>query len=85
MVSELIKDVDLVSRFNMVIHDEQSIDDESKYLLLKNMLHLYFRVRSFSTAKDVTSKYRSDNKKRKSKALRTELKKMNEKKENYPE
>ena len=50
------------------------MDDDIKYPLLEKMLALYLRVRSFSLAKDITTKYRMLNKRGKKKALRSDLK-----------
>ena len=82
MVSDLLRDVGVISIFNAIADGAVSTDKETKYSLLQNMLQLYLRVRSFSTARDVTAKYRHENRKRKSKALRTELKNKQENKEN---
>ena len=73
LIKDLMKNVDVVSAYNNVV-DTFGDDDVIKYPLLEKMLALYLRVRSFSLAKDITTKYRILNKKGKNKALRTDLK-----------
>ena len=69
MVIDLMKDMDVISTYNRILQDIL-VDDEIKYALLMKMLALYLRVRSFSLARSLTTKYRLANKKGKQKALR---------------
>ena len=57
MVKDLIKNVDVISAYNNVVGPFVDGDD-IKYPLLEKMLALYLRVRSFSLAKGITTKYR---------------------------
>ena len=45
----------------------KTVDAEIRDNLLENMLKLYFRVRAFSLARDITEKHKVDLKKKKSK------------------
>ena len=73
MVALLMKDVNIISRYHSFVGD--NVDKEVKDMLLEKLMALYLRVRAFSSVKDIASKYMSENKKGKSKALRAELKK----------
>ena len=76
MVIDLMKDMDvIISTYNRILQDI-SVDDEIKYALLMKMLALYLRVRSFSLARSLTTKYRLANKKGKQKALRKNLRNL---------
>ena len=70
----LLQNADVVSLCNaMVDMSGVSLVDEIKQNLLQNMLMLYFRVRSFSLAKDITCKKKTTSST--SKALRKGIKK----------
>ena len=75
MVIDLMKDMDVISTYNRILQDI-SVDDEIKYALLMKMLALYLRVRSFSLARSLTTKYRLANKKGEQKALRKNLRNL---------
>ena len=76
MTKSLLMNTKVVSLFNNLIDDSGvAIDSEIKDNLLENMLNLYLRVRSFSYAKDITNKHKFALKKKKSKALRKDIKK----------
>ena len=66
---------DIVSLFS-VISDGIDIQNEIKDNILENMLELYLRVRSFSFAKDITSKQKKLHDK--DKGLRKEIKRSME-------
>ena len=76
----LLINTEVVSLFNSLIEDSGvAIDPEVTDNMLENMLNLYFRVRSFSYAKDVTNKHKFALKKKKNKALRKDIKKAMDK------
>ena len=80
MTNNLLMNTEVVSLFNTLSEDSGvAIDSEIKDNLLENMLNLYLRVRSFSYAKDVTNKHKFALKKKKSKALRKDIKKAMDK------
>ena len=57
MADCLLESVDVVSFFNAVVNMAGvNLPEEIKMNLLQNMIMLYPRVRSFSLAKDITSK-----------------------------
>ena len=58
-----------------------NISKQTSKLCLENIIKLYLRVRSFSYAKDVISKFKIQQKAKKSKGLRKELKKYSEDKQ----
>ena len=66
---------DIVSLFS-VVSDGIDIQNEIKDNILEKMLELYLRVRSFSLAKDITSKQKKLHDK--NKGLRKEIKKYME-------
>ena len=75
MVIDLMKDMDVISTYNRILQDIL-VDDEIKYAFLMKMLALYLRVRSFSLARSLTTKYRLANIKGKQKALRKNLRNL---------
>ena len=77
MSTDLIKDVDIVSYFNLLVDEtDKRLTIEIQQNLLQSMIALYLRVRSFSLAKDITTK---QNTSVSSKSLRKNLKKSIEK------
>ena len=58
-----------------------NISKQTSKLCLENIVKLYLRVRSFSYAKDIISKFKIQQKAKKSKGLRKELKKYSEDKQ----
>lgn len=56
----------------------ENISKQTNKLCLENIIKLYLRVRSFSYAKDYISKFKTQQKAKKSKALRKELKRYSE-------
>lgn len=61
MVSTLTKDVELLSNFNSIVAVSSFIPcDEDKMRLLEKILHLYLRIRTFTLAKDLTKKLRTN-------------------------
>ena len=74
MVDHLLESIDVVSFFNAAVNMAGvDLHEEIKMNLLQNMLLFCLRVRSFSLAKDITSKKKSSN--TSSKALRQDIKK----------
>lgn len=67
----LVQRVDIVSTFETMVHGcTNSISKETRICLLKKMIQLYLRVRTFSYAKDITRSQAA-----KKKALRKDIKK----------
>ena len=65
----------LKSLWDNIIEDcRQSVTNQTAKLCLENIVKLYLKVRSFSFAKDFITKYKIEEKSRKSKSLRKELK-----------
>ena len=62
MLIDLVKDMDVVSTSNKILQDILVVD-EIKFALLMKMTALYSRVRSFSLARCIITKYRPANKK----------------------
>ncbi|XP_012562511.2 uncharacterized protein LOC105847457 [Hydra vulgaris] len=58
LTKHLLKDPNIISFYNAIVHDVKfvSIDKEIKLNLLEKMIELYFRVRTFSLAKNITAK-----------------------------
>ena len=54
------------------------MNEETQENLLEKLISLYLRVRSFSTARDITSKHQEEQKASKSKGLRKSIKKSAE-------
>ena len=74
MVDHLLESIDVVSFSNAAVNMAGvDLHEEIKMNLLQNMIILYLRVRSFSIAKDITSKQESSS--TLSKALRQDIKK----------
>ena len=74
MADCLLESIDVVSFFNAAVNMAGvNLPEEINRKLLENMLVLYLRDRSFSLAKDITSKKKSSNASRK--ALRQDIKK----------
>ena len=69
-----IDNMDVVSTYNKIVRDIL-VNDEIKYTILK-MIALYLRVRSFSLATCITTKYRLTNIKGKQKALHKNLRSL---------
>lgn len=76
LVEEILKDSlvlydynDICSNSNLKINKEVSMD------LLEHMVTIYFRVRTFSYAKDIREKHKISKKQAKKRSLRTEIKK----------
>ena len=75
MVIDLMKHMDVINTYNRILQDIL-VDDEIKYALLMKLLALYLRVRPFSLARSLTTKYRLPYKKGKQKALRKNLRNL---------
>lgn len=75
ITNQLLREVDIISLFDLICDTDKSgitmIQPEVKYNVLEGMIKLYLRVRSFSLAKDITSRKNAE---KKSKALRREIK-----------
>ncbi|XP_047123666.1 uncharacterized protein LOC124806636 [Hydra vulgaris] len=78
MTMELLKDTEVVSFYNSILTGcGVDIDNDVSKNLLENMVKLYFRVRAFSLAKDITTKYKLKLKQKNNKGgLRKTLKKQ---------
>ena len=73
IVDNVITNSKALSFFNCLF--TELIDDEEKNKLLKRMVKLFVKVRSFSLAKDIVTKFKRDkNNSFKEKALRKKLK-----------
>ena len=79
-----MSDADIISLFSAV-SDDTNVQNEIKENILQKMLQLYLRVRSFSLAKDITTKQKKlhAQAKAKNKGLRKEIKKSMEQKESH--
>ena len=77
ITNHLLREVDIISLFDLICDKSgmNVIQPEIKYNVLESMIKLYLRVRSFSFARDITSKQNAE---KKSKALRKEIKKSME-------
>ena len=65
---------------NIILGLDFGVSSECSKLALENFVKLYIRVRSFSHAKDIVSRYKLKAKQSKTKALRKQLQKQSEKK-----
>ena len=75
IVENILKDSDVNSNFRYLCDNAACpVDKEVSLNLLKLIIQLYVRVRSFSHAKDIKEKYQMKNKSVKQKSLRTGLK-----------
>ena len=74
MVQESMKNVMIISNFNAVVLSvDMVVTKEFRMNLLEHILTLYFRVRSFSFAKDIREKHKADKKASRKRSLRTEI------------
>ena len=75
LVKEVMKDCSVLSYYNTICSTiDISINKELRKNVLEHMITLYFRVRTFSFAKDVREKYKVAKKKVRSRSLRTSIK-----------
>ena len=75
IVENILKDSDVISNFRYLCDNAACpVDKEVPLNLLKIIIQLYVRVRSFSHAKDIKEKYQMKNKSVKQKSLRAGLK-----------
>ena len=60
ITTSLMKDTEVVSFYNCIVQNSgcATIPEEVKDNLLENMLKLYFRVRAFSFARDISNKHK---------------------------
>ncbi|XP_065068671.1 uncharacterized protein LOC135693981 [Rhopilema esculentum] len=76
LVSEILKDPSVLSNYNDIcLNASLEISKEVSMDLLEHMLTIYFRVRTFSFAKDIREKHKISKKLAKKRSLRTEIKK----------
>lgn len=76
LVEKLLKDPDIISTYNSIVGSAGVLSEhESSLNLLENMLELFFRVRSFSFARDILNKHKNSTRKTKHKSLRKGIKK----------
>ena len=75
LVKNVMKDCSVKSNYSAICSTiDETIDKEIQKNLLEHMITIYFRVRTFSFAKDVREKYKADKKKVKSRSLLTSIK-----------
>ena len=80
MIQKVIVDQEVVALFQTWTSScALKIDDTVGEDFLNCLLKLYFKVRSFSHAKDVINKFKSIQRKKKSRSLRTEIKRSSDK------
>ena len=71
--------MDVFSNFSSIVNDSGvNLEDEVINNLLEKMLHLYFRIQTFSTARDLTLKHNCEKRSTKGKGLRKHLKNAGE-------
>ena len=76
LVSEILKDHSVLSNNNDIcLNASLKISKEVSMDLLEHMMTIYFRVRTFSFAKDIREKHTISKKLAKKRSLRTEIKK----------
>ena len=75
LVTETMKNIFVISHFNSIISSvDTTIKKEISLNLLEHILTLYFRVRSFSYAKDVRERHKRPKKDTRKRSQRKELK-----------
>ena len=80
LVTKALNSIETRAKFNLLLEDcSMEVDKKIGLDTLQQIFALYFRVRSFSFAKDIVEKYKNANHKVKSKALRTEIKRSSDK------
>lgn len=76
LVEEILKDSSVLSNYNNIcLGANVKISKEVSMDLLEHMVTIYFRVRTFSFAKDVREKHKISKKQARKRSLRTEIKK----------
>ncbi len=76
LVKKVLKDSFILSHYKSICTDvEPMVDKELSFNLLEQIVTLFFRVRTFSYAKDVREKHKVAKKKSRQHSLRTEIKK----------
>ena len=76
LVEEILKDSSVLSNYsNICLNANLKISKEVRMDLLEHMMTVYFRVRTFSFAKDIREKHKISKKQAKKRSLRTEIKK----------
>ena len=76
LVEEILKDSSVLSNYNNIcLNASLKISKEVSLDLLEHMVTIYFRVRTFSYAKDIREKHKVSKKQAKKRSLRTEIKK----------
>ena len=82
ILKKSITDSDILSNYQLILYDAELVPRCSVSKdVLRCIIDLYIRVRSFSFAKDFIQKYKIKNKQNKAKSLRKELSKNCEEKE----
>ena len=75
LANKVCRQIDVFSNFSTIVNDSGvNLEDEVINNLLEKMLHLYFRIRAFSTAGDLTLKHNCEKRSTKGKGLRKHLK-----------
>ena len=80
IVDEILMQPVVLSLWENILGLDFGVSSECSKLALENFVKLYIRVRSFSHAKDIVSRYKLKAKQSKTKALRKQLQKQSEKK-----
>ena len=79
IAQKLLENQDIISIFKTVTDDVTDVMNETRENVLNKILHLYFRVQSYSLASDVTTKQKKEQKDAKiKKGLREQIKKAME-------
>lgn len=76
MVSQLMENASVLCNFNKLCSQSvEKVDKEIAFNLLDHLITLYIRVRTFSLVKDKYEQHKISSKRKKTKSLRTEIKK----------
>ena len=80
ILSEVVHDIDVASNYNSLLGEtEMLVNSDVAKNTLQSIIELYLKVRSFSYAKDIVQKYKQNEHKSRSKALRKEIKRASSK------
>ena len=78
LANKVSRQIDVFSNFSSIVDSGVNLEDEIIINLLEKMLSLYFRIRAFSTARDLTLKHNCVKRSTKGKGLRKHLKHVSE-------
>ena len=80
ILSEVVHDTDVASNYNSLLGEtEMLVNSDVAKNTLQSIIELYLKVRSFSYAKDIVQKYKQNEHKSRSKALRKKIKRASSK------